>query len=66
MSDDPRVEFLSKQDTKRLYGLIGDTLFPDEPMSFGYFALGLSEPFRNTTRAELFDIITGILRERIK
>lgn len=63
---DERVAFLRAGKTDVLLALIGELV---EPASLGcsrnFFMVGIDRRFRATTPEQLFDLIVGVLRERV-
>lgn len=62
---DPRTEALSKMRTDTLTALLAEIFDKSALMSSIYLAIGMSEAFRATTPAELFELIVEVLRTRL-
>ena len=64
---DPRLMFLRKQETEVLCSVVRDLASPGElGVSGAFLLIGLDPRFKKTEPEELFDLIAGILRERMK
>lgn len=63
---DPRVAFLREGKTDILLALLTEIVTPfNLGCSRNYFMVGMDPRFRKTQPAELFDLIAGVLRERV-
>lgn len=63
---DPRVAFLREGKTDILFGLLQEIVTPlDLGCSRNFFMIGMDSRFRKTQPEELFDLIAGVLRERV-
>ena len=63
---DERIAFLREGKTDVLLALLGEIAEPAElGCSRNFFMIGLDRRFRTTTPEQLFDLIAGVLRERV-
>ena len=64
---DPRLMFLRKQETEVLCFVLRDLASPDElGVSASFLLIALDLRFKETEPDDLFNLIAGILRERMK
>lgn len=63
---DDRVAFLREGKTDILLALLGEIVTPaDLGCSRNFFLLAMDKRFRKTQPEELYDLIAGVLRERV-
>ena len=66
-SVDPRIAFLRKQETSVICSVLKDVTSPEAMgTSASFFLIALDGRFQETAPEQLFDLITTVLRERVR